>query len=214
MNSGFGIMIWGEDEVVQLINRYYPEYACIWKKIKNFGKKADFARLLIMHKYGGYYVDPDQEPLKPLEQFICADKIYCKGIRGHQNLQDRVTEEPIDMSMYDIIIGSDNFSARRDHRGSILTNCFFASIPNNNFWIEFVKDRIPHYDNTVLTSFGPWALTDYMRENPQDRFLELPSYYFNWIPDHMKCDPYPFTYSLHHSKKKWIERRMKWHNQK
>ena len=212
-NPTYGIMIWDSISINKLIYRKYPQYFGLWKSLKNKGKRSDFARYLILHCYGGFYLDADQEPIKTLDQFMHTKELFCKDIRNCFDPSDRITKEPIDIHSYDLILGSDNFSVREGYEGNIITNCFIASAPNNKFFIELVENRKSHSEDTVLNSFGTWALTDFVRNNNPDRFLELPSYYFNFIPSHMKCDPLPFTYSIHHSSMKWVDKNNNWKSQ-
>ena len=215
MNPGFGVMIWGEPEIKELLRTFYPEYLGAWNELNNVGKKVDFARCIVMHRYGGFYFDNDVEPLKSLEVFLAQKYIYCKNLRNCFNPEMHFTKDPVDLSPVQLIIGADNFSARpsREHE-HILTNCFIASTPQKDFWREFIDHQIPRLTETVLTSFGTWALTDFVRKYQPANFLELPSYYFNWMPKDMQCEPQSFTYAIHHSKMKWVDPGGDWFSQK
>ena len=112
------------------------------------------------------------------------------------------------------MVGADNFSARPTLKHApILTNCFIASVPGNEFWTKYIDNQMPHLEETVLTSFGTWALTDFVRAYKPRNFIELPSFYFNWIPNQMHCEPVDFTYALHHSETSWVEEGRNWYDQ-
>ena len=71
-------VLWDDTDNDKLVSLYYPELLNIYKSLELPIQRADFARMLYLHKYGGVYVDMDFEcysaiPAKYLEK---QDKIY------------------------------------------------------------------------------------------------------------------------------------------
>ena len=64
-----------------LLNEYSQSYCNIFRGIPDGPIKADFWRVCILYKYGGVYVDADNEPLVPLSAYIdeSADFVTCSS---------------------------------------------------------------------------------------------------------------------------------------
>ena len=52
---------WSDDDNQRLVNTYYPEFSCIYSRLKLVVQKTDVARLMYLHAFGGLYVDEDYE---------------------------------------------------------------------------------------------------------------------------------------------------------
>jgi len=77
-NHGYEIKIW-TDEIIEpflLIN--YPFAYDAFKNARNHGEAADIARYLIIHAYGGYYMDWDVELLS-VEDFVALSHRHTNG---------------------------------------------------------------------------------------------------------------------------------------
>jgi Glycosyltransferase sugar-binding region containing DXD motif len=69
-------LVLGDHDVVPLIERYFPKYTDLYKKIRLPAAKSDVARLLVLYEFGGLYIDchvgiSDVDELKRL--FTCLD---------------------------------------------------------------------------------------------------------------------------------------------
>ena len=76
MNPNIKFILWTDKEVNELIDNEYPEYD---KLINSFPHKfylIDFARYLILNKYGGMYMDLDVH---------CIKELPCDIILGEDN---------------------------------------------------------------------------------------------------------------------------------
>ena len=65
-NGGFEHKFWSLKDATQLIMDYYPEYYDIFDMFQYNISKCDFFRYILMHKYGGVYVDYDFTCIKPI----------------------------------------------------------------------------------------------------------------------------------------------------
>tara|TARA_R110000823_G_scaffold292371_1_gene411167 strand:+ start:75 stop:719 length:645 start_codon:yes stop_codon:yes gene_type:complete len=59
--------MWNLKDCEELICEDYPQYICLWTEFRFDIQRCDFIRYLILHKYGGWYVDCDAYPLQNLE---------------------------------------------------------------------------------------------------------------------------------------------------
>jgi mannosyltransferase OCH1-like enzyme len=57
--NGFQIKIWKKKDILELIERYYPEFLFFINEFENDWYLIDFSRLLILHHCGGIYIDLD-----------------------------------------------------------------------------------------------------------------------------------------------------------
>lgn len=67
--SDFYRVVWTDMEIMDFIKHSYPKYFPFYLKLNMNIKRADIARYLILHKFGGVYIDLDIEmkaPLSPL----------------------------------------------------------------------------------------------------------------------------------------------------
>ena len=78
LDSSWTHTIWSEKELLPLVNEV-PGLRKIWDEAPNFACQADIGRLLILHKYGGLYLDIDYIVIKdftflftPEVQFLCV----------------------------------------------------------------------------------------------------------------------------------------------
>ncbi len=82
LNPEFEIKLYSDAMCEQfLLNEYSQLHLEIFKFIKDGPIKADFWRVCILYKYGGYYVDADIEPLVPINQFVepNVDFVICSS---------------------------------------------------------------------------------------------------------------------------------------
>lgn len=62
----YSIMVWNEERLDFLILKY-PEFIDMYRSFPNLFYKIDFMRPLILHQFGGVYMDMDNELEKPIE---------------------------------------------------------------------------------------------------------------------------------------------------
>lgn len=56
---GFEIKIWTDDSLIIFIQKNYPFAEGAFTTARNHAEASDIARYLLIHKYGGYYIDWD-----------------------------------------------------------------------------------------------------------------------------------------------------------
>ncbi len=59
---GYEYKLWSLKDCEELICEYYPEYIELWNEFRFPIQKCDFIRYLILHRYGGIYIDCDVQP--------------------------------------------------------------------------------------------------------------------------------------------------------
>lgn len=72
--SGYEIRIWNDDLIEEFLIEQYPFALNAFKNARNHGEAADIARYLIIHHFGGHYMDWDVELLSPDKYLELSDK--------------------------------------------------------------------------------------------------------------------------------------------
>tara|TARA_R110000737_G_scaffold332903_1_gene350109 strand:- start:124 stop:699 length:576 start_codon:yes stop_codon:yes gene_type:complete len=78
--------LWNLIECVNLIEEHYPQYMSLWRSFRFDIQRADFIRYLILHKYGGMYIDCDVSPAKCLDTLLEGDVIFTKWSNDKKSL--------------------------------------------------------------------------------------------------------------------------------
>ena len=68
-NISFNKMIWYNENIIELIKLEFPDLLKVYNSISDMRYKSDLARLIILYKYGGIYIDVDQESLKSFSHY-------------------------------------------------------------------------------------------------------------------------------------------------
>lgn len=99
----YEIIEWNEDN--------FDIDSCLWTKqayeAKKYAFVADYVRLYVLEKYGGIYMDTDQELIKPLEPFM-NHKFFCGFINENyvnMGLMGTAKETPVIKAMLEYYDG-------------------------------------------------------------------------------------------------------------
>jgi hypothetical protein len=69
VNADFQYSFWDDEAMETFVALRYPEHHGWWSVMKPFIKKVDTSRYLLMHHYGGVYIDVDVDCLNPISLF-------------------------------------------------------------------------------------------------------------------------------------------------
>ena len=67
LNNYTELMLWGDEEIDELIDMCYPQYADFYHALPQLIMKIDLVRYAILHKFGGIYADMDMYCYKNFE---------------------------------------------------------------------------------------------------------------------------------------------------
>ena len=82
-NPGYDYTLWNATMIEDLIRDKYPEVQELYHGYGHWVRRADVARYLVLHQFGGIYADIDLECVKPLPHLM--DKIRNKGILMYES---------------------------------------------------------------------------------------------------------------------------------
>lgn len=83
LNPDFEIKLYDNKLCEEFLRDEFSElHVDIFNYIKDGPIKADFWRICVLYKYGGYYVDADVEPLIPINNFVdpSSDFVICTSL--------------------------------------------------------------------------------------------------------------------------------------
>lgn len=81
----YEIIIYDNEDIYNIVQKYYPEYLCKIKEIKIGAILADIFRYLILYLEGGIYSDFDCEPIKRIDELLNPDFKYYHGDKNREN---------------------------------------------------------------------------------------------------------------------------------
>lgn len=183
---------WNMEKSFILVKTFYPEHLEMFRKYKYEIQRCDMVRYLILHRYGGWYVDMDYYCNRPLDD---AMGIYKNSIYFVQSPNG--------------VIGQDD-----DH----ISNSLMYSIAGHPFWrqvmIEMEKVRnYPYYYGkhiSVMFTTGPGILNRiYSRYKYKYKVKSLPWKLFHPYgigDDKLKLKDDKNIFAIHIGKGSWEQK--------
>ena len=180
---------WNKTACFELIQKFYPEHNEMFKQYKYEIQRCDTIRYVILHRYGGWYVDMDYYCNRPLDD---AMKEYVNDIY--------LVQSPNGTFLHD-----------DDH----VSNSLMYSTPRHNFWkqvlLELEKNqKAPIFYTkhlTVMLTTGPGILNRiYSKYKYRYKVKSLPWKLFHpyGIQDAMRSiTSDPNIFALHISQGSW-----------
>lgn len=154
LNPGWEYRLWTDDDLLSLVQNYYPELEALFMSYPRAVQRADLGRYLILHHCGGVYADLDTECLSPLDPIAHETRVI-------------LAEEPVEHRYQSHPLGLDR----------LLFNGVMASPQGHPFWrhVMAMLLRCRHAGANVLESTGPLALTGAVESYPHPESLALHS---------------------------------------
>ena len=157
VNKDYEHRLWSsKQELEAFVAEKYPNILVAYKMLPFDIQRVDLARLLILHEFGGVYVDIDVECLRPFEPLIQNQKV-CFSLEPDEHAQD--------FENYPYMIGT----------------FFIAAEPKNEF-IKYLIDGIlggifenhsTHFPTQIMKSMGPAKITELHRKAQSNFAISL-----------------------------------------
>ncbi|MEM7445552.1 MAG: glycosyltransferase [Pseudomonadota bacterium] len=190
-NPNLKRILWTDRMLLEFVAEHYPEMLATYCGYPNGVMRADAARYMLLHHFGGFYADIDCECVAPLEPLLSEDRVVlCREPDLH---------------------GGDQTGFR--HLPYLLFNGGMASPPGHPFW-RYLLDWLPALaDNkSVLDATGPCLLTSAQISFPDSQAVAVhPSSLFCPLDRAGETDPTPCsdptgpTYMIHHWAGTWYK---------
>lgn len=206
-HKDFKYMFWDEKKIKNLINKY-PQYKKMFYSMPKMIHKIDMAKYIILHHYGGLYVDMDSECFKSIEDILFKNEIMLVQI--NVNLMEKVI-------------------AYGQLTGVVLQNGVMGGKKGHNFWLHCldtmkkVDFKKYIYETDLKYTFrttGPGLLTSAYYSYPNKKIFNIVSHekidpvswcdYEEYDCHNKSCKKhYPDSYSIHHfgskSSDSWVD---------
>lgn len=204
MNPSYEILRWDYRNTSEFISKHYPHLFATWNSLDSIIKKCDYARLLLLHYFGGVYADCDLIPSGPLDYLLNSSVRYCQQVSLVKVLPNPYPAEAADFSVPEVILSREHQPI--DRKGFGVANGIILAKPKSQFLMEFLLSRYTRSSDQVLDYLGPHALTRFIRENTatyRKRVMILCPYYFLWEDHAMDEKPPPWNISSHLARNHW-----------
>ena len=180
---------WNKNMCIDLVKTFYPEHTDLFKNYPYEIQRCDTIRYLILHRYGGWYVDMDYYCCRPLDE---VPKEYPNDIY--------LVQSPNGVS------GQDS-----DH----ISNSLMFSVKDHPFWKQVMLDmekgqKVPYFYTkhlAVMFTTGPGILNRiYSKYKLRYKVKSLPWKLFHpyGIKDEkMTLNSNPEIFAIHVGKGSW-----------
>jgi hypothetical protein len=173
INKDFNIKVWG-NELLQEEDLNIPYVRkCI--EFKKFANISNFARLYLIKKYGGFYLDLDVECIKPfsdlLYEFPKHENIYCYQLKNYK-------KAPINNAVFAGKSENNFISKAYEMFLSKFDGSERASVSSPNFISELLKDNVFNVKVLPREYFYPYICTEKLTPN---RIKKTPTAFINGI---------------------------------
>jgi hypothetical protein len=156
INPDWKYRLWMDQELEEFFAKDYPDLLELYLSFPTNVQRADLARYVLLHRFGGVYADMDTDCLAPLEPLIEKDCIV-------------LCEEPKIHAESALVFGFDR----------LIFNGTMASPAGHPFWmhvVRMIKRSRYSMGKNVLISTGPVLLTAAVLAWPnQDLEIEVNS---------------------------------------
>jgi hypothetical protein len=190
-NPSWRRILWTDRMLLDFVEQDYPDLLELYCSYSNGVCRADAARYMLLHKFGGLYADIDVECLAPLESLENESRVVlCQEPPSHWPLHAPYRGHPF-----------------------ILFNGVMASPAGHPFW-QNVLDRMPETRNAteILDMTGPCMLTGHYLGFEQKDSVVVHSCHLFTPTDRSQQEspPYgehvPASLTRHYWHGTWIER--------
>jgi hypothetical protein len=185
-NPDWSYRFWNDRDLLEFVAAHYPSYLDLFCSYPKGVQRADAARYMLLHHFGGLYADMDAECVQSLDALQPETRvILCEEPETHWAQTTTPRGLPI-----------------------MLFNGVMASPPNHPFWLHLLKrmDETRHASN-VLDSTGPCLLTGAVLSYPNPQELRIEgAHFFNPIDTHGNPASDPNAdecYAIHHWAGTW-----------
>jgi mannosyltransferase OCH1-like enzyme len=178
----------------------FPEYLEKFDSFSHFIERVDFARYVILYKYGGVYADFDMEKLLPFKPLMSNNVVL---------LASECVEHTV----------------KKFNKHIVLSNACMLSPAKNPYWLSLLHHIVSNYqaENGALKNTGPMAMTTHYEDamnrggylNLPDQTVFstsstlqlLPSCFLmpeTWTNDISKVCKNSMSFAVHHWSSSWV----------
>jgi len=141
MLPGWSYNLYDDADNLRLMAENFPQYVDAYQAIRFGVARADIARVLYLHLWGGFYFDTDYKLVRPFDDDLLTAKcvIPLEHVRDEPKYPD-VSDEVVELG-----------------------NCIMGSVPAYPLWAERITDPAE-----IIPATGPESLTWFYLERKAD----------------------------------------------
>ena len=139
LNPGWTFWLWSDEDNRKLVEEHYPSYLGMYDEYDVNIKRIDAARLFILHRFGGLYMDMDFACLRPFDELPSL-------VDGRE------------------AIFSYQYPQRSGHDGDFIANNFMAGPPQHPLWSYTIHKLRSTRQRITVFATGPSFLTHTIKE--------------------------------------------------
>ncbi len=222
LNPGHKVKVWTGAAITRFVKREYPSYYAAFRRIGHneapnisIIKKCDFARLLILHHFGGAYIDLDCEPFRPLGSLLFSGEVHHRHTPFTYSREGSMPStipccDPaplqIDLTRYELIVSREHEMSYGE--GWNAANTVMIAKAGGNVLARMIEALLPRAGMKVLDFAGPSGVTWWLRRNARKirgKVLCIPPYYFLWQL-HDMGPRWSKTICCHHNRLDWCDK--------
>lgn len=196
-------ILWDKKKIETMIKRDYPQYWKLYNIYPFMIQKIDIAKIFIMHRYGGVYMDMDMECLKEIDTKIINkndDIVFSKfpAFCDHNNF------------CFPIVLAS----MGRLYNHPFLSTGFYASKPKHPFWIGLLncfdknkENKWYYFNNKPLytaNSTSNGIVSKYIRDEWIGKVKILDPKYLEPCSTRNDCNITKDAYAKDHLGNSWV----------
>ena len=158
--------LWDDQDNDRLLAEGFPQHVDAYRRIRHGVLRADIARCVYMHLFGGFYFDSDYRLFRSIPDAVLSETCILPHEWGSIHL-----------------LGHDGGTESDWEKAFRLGNSVFGSRPGYGFWSDFInyvfEEKKPDQivDATQIPGIsGPYALTRYFLQNRR-RYKDA------WVPE-------------------------------
>lgn len=162
MNPDYKCILWNESLCNDLVKNYFPQYFDLFNSYNYLIQKINVIRYMILYFFGGFIIDIDSIPLKPIHEYISSNSNIIFVLQRAEWKRNYINSF-VDHSFIIKQFGIQN--------GPIVTTDFIGSIEKHFFWKNILNSLrryrikspwIPH-DLYILQSTGHLFLSKQLK---------------------------------------------------
>lgn len=152
-HPGWEYHLWTDADLRRLVERHYAWLLPVFDGYAHAISRVDAARYLLLHRFGGVYVDLDFECLRPVDALLEGRELVL-GLEPQAHAALPVVRE---------------HGLRR-----IVCNAFMASRPGHDFWEHVLRRLVAHrHERDPIRAAGPCFLTHALDAYPEPARITL-----------------------------------------
>ena len=222
LNPNYTVMQWCGEKLSHFVALNYPQFCDFYGSLGEgqpenvmIVKRCDFARLLLLHRYGGWYFDVDCLPVLPMSYLLDSGQVHHRNTPfSYSRDSSHPTVLGTDPAPLAVDFGSYEMVMSREHLpnpalgGYPVSNTVIYAKAGSPLLMEMIEGCVSRAGEKVLDFAGPIGLGRWVRERAdtlKGKLLVLPPFYFLW-QTHDQGTPWEGTICCHLNRLDWTDK--------